>query len=149
VETVAPFSRGSDPGLDKYECILIRWRMARLLRPLLWMASSKRDYRGFPARVQDNLGFELFLAQTGQHPPSAKLLKGLGSGTVELVEDFDGDTYRCVYTVRFSDAMYVLHAFKKKSKHGIKTPSSDIEMIKRRLRDAERDYAQRFKKERE
>jgi phage-related protein len=58
-------------------------------------------------------GFELFLAQTGQHPPSAKPLRGLGSGTIELVEDFDGDTYRAVYTVHFAEAVYVLHAFKK------------------------------------
>ena len=116
-------------------------------RPLLWMASSKRDYREFPSRVQDGFGFELYLAQTGQHPPSAKPLRGFGSGTLELVEDFDGDTYRTVYTVRFGEAIYVLHAFKKKSKRGIKTPQSDIDLIRRRLRDAEQDHAQRFKKE--
>jgi phage-related protein len=116
-------------------------------RPLLWIASSKRDYREFPSRVQDGFGFELYLAQTGQHPPSAKPLKGLSSKTVELVEDFDGDTYRAVYTVRFSEAVYVLHAFKKKSKRGIKTPQGDIDLIKRRLKDAEQDHAQRFKKE--
>jgi hypothetical protein len=69
---------------------------ARPLRPLLWVASSKRDYDQFPARVQETMGFELFLAQTGQYPPSAKLLRGLGSGTVELIEDFAGDTYRAV-----------------------------------------------------
>jgi phage-related protein len=118
----------------------------RSLRPLLWIASSKRDYRKFPARVQDTLGFELFLAQTGQHPSSAKPLKGFGSSTVELVEDFDGDTYRAVYTVRFSEAVYVLHAFKKKSKRGIKTPRGDIDLIKRRLKDAEHDHAQRFQR---
>ncbi len=122
-------------------------KLARSVRPLLWIASSKRDYREFPARVQDTLGFELFLAQTGQHPPSAKPLRGLGGGTVELVEDFDGDTYRVVYTVRFSEAVYVLHAFKKKSKRGIKTPQADIDLIKRRLKDAQQDHAQRFKKE--
>jgi phage-related protein len=116
-------------------------------RPLLWVASSKRDYREFPSRVQDGFGFELYLAQTGQHPPSAKPLRGFGSGTLELVEDFDGDTYRTVYTVRFGEAIYVLHAFKKKSKRGIKTPQSDIDLIRRRLRDAEQDHAQRFKKE--
>jgi phage-related protein len=77
------------------------------------------------------------LAQTGQHPSSAKLLKGFGSGTIELTEDFDGDTYRAVYSVRFETAVYVLHAFKKKSKRGIKTPQTDIDLIKRRLRDAE------------
>ena len=92
----------------------------RRLRPLLWVASSKRDYLEFPARVQDTFGFELFLVQTGQHPPSARSLKGLGTGVVELVEDFDGDTFRAVYTVRFREAVYVLHAFKKKAKRGIR-----------------------------
>src|SRR6266481_2127166 len=121
--------------------------IARPLRPLLWVASSKRDYRNFPERVQRNLGFELFLAQTGQHPPSAKPLKGFGSGTVELVEDFDGDTYRAVYTVRFGTAVYVLHAFKKKSKRGIKTPQSDIDLIRQRLKAAEADHASRTKRE--
>jgi phage-related protein len=93
------------------------------------------------------MGFELFLAQTGQHPPSAKLLRGLGSGTVELIEDFAGDTYRAVYTVRFSAAVYVLHAFKKKSKRGRETPLSDVHLIKRRLSEAARDYAKRYDKE--
>ena len=123
-------------------------KIVRPVRPLLWIASSKRDFRGFPARVQDTLGFELFLAQTGQHPPSAKPLKGLGSGVVELVENFDKDTYRTVYAVRFGEAVYVLHAFKKKSKQGTKTPQHDIELVKQRLKDAEHDHAQRFKKER-
>ena len=122
-------------------------KTARPLRPLLWIGSSKKDYRDFPPRVQENLGFELFLAQTGQHPPSAKPLKGLGTGTVELVENFDGDTYRAVYSVRFSQAVYVLHCFKKKSKQGIKTPQSDIDLIRRRLRAAEQDYIERFGKE--
>ena len=66
---------------------------------------------------------------------------------MELIEDFDGDTYRAIYTVRFSEAVYILHAFKKKSKRGVKTPQSDIDLIRRRLRDAEQDHAQRFKKE--
>ena len=112
-------------------------------RPLLWVASSKRDYMQFPARVQDGFGFELFLAQTGQHPPSAKPLKGLGGGTLELIDDFDGNTYRAVYTVAFKEVVYVLHAFKKKSKRGAKTPQVDVALIRQRLRAAERDYAQR------
>lgn len=123
--------------------------VASSLRPLLWVRSSKRDYRDFPATVQDRFGFALFLAQTGQHPPSAKPLRGLGSGVVELVEDFDGDTYRAVYTVRFADAVYVLHAFKKKSKHGVKTAKADIDLIARRLRDAAADHQERFKPESE
>jgi len=116
-------------------------------RPLLWVASSKRDYGRFPAKVQDGFGFELFLVQTGQHPPSAKTLKGLGAGTLELIENFDGDTYRAVYTVHFSEAVYVLHAFKKKSKRGSKTPQADVNLIKLRLKTAADDHAQRFGKE--
>jgi phage-related protein len=112
---------------------------------LLWVASSRRDYKEFPSEVQSTLGFELFLAQTGQHPPSAKPLRGIGTGILELIEDHDGDTYRAVYAIRFAEAVYVLHAFKKKSKHGIATPKSDIELIRRRLRNAESDYAERFK----
>ena len=122
-------------------------KVARPLRPLLWIASSKRDYRSFPHRVQDHFGFQLFLAQSGQHPPSGKPLKGLPSGTVELIEDYDGDAYRAVYTVRFKEAIYVLHAFKKKSKRGIKTPHSEIALIKRRLRDAEADHGERYQQE--
>jgi phage-related protein len=121
-------------------------KQARPIRPLLWIASSKRDFGEFPPKVQDNFGFELFLAQTGQHPPSAKPLKGLG-GPIELVDDFAGDAYRAVYTVRFSEAVYVLHAFKKKSKRAIKTPQADINLIRRRLKAAEQDHAQRFGKE--
>jgi phage-related protein len=136
--------------LTGYEFILIIdsvLRVSRSIRPLLWVASSQRDYRDFPPRVQDSLGFELFLTQTGQHPPSAKPLRGMAGGTLELIGDFDGDTYRAVYTVRFAEAVYVLHAFKKKAKRGIKTPKSDLDLIKSRLRDAARDHAERFRQE--
>ena len=122
-------------------------RLPRPIRLLRWIGSSRKDYREFPPEVQENFGFELFLAQTGQHPPSAKLLKGLESGVVEVIDDFDGDTFRAVYTVRFESAVYVLHSFKKKSKQGIKTPQSDIELIKRRLKDAAADDAARTKQE--
>ncbi len=77
------------------------------------------------------------------------MLKGFGNGVVELVQDFDTDAYRAIYTVRFDTAVYVLHCFKKKSKRGIKTPQSDIDLIRRRLRDAEADHAARTKKDRE
>ena len=122
-------------------------RLPRPARPLLWIASSRKDYAAFPPKVQEEFGFELFLAQTGQHPPSAKILKGLGNGVVELIEDFDGDTYRAVYAARFEAALYVLHCFKKKSKRGVATPQSDIDLIKRRFRDAEADHAARTKDE--
>ena len=120
-------------------------RFPRPERPLLWIGSSRKDYSLFPPRVQETFGFELFLAQTGQFPPSAKPLKGLGAGIVELVEGFDGDTYRAVYTVHFETAVYVLHSFMKKSKQGIKTPQSDIDLIKLRYREAEAHYAQQRK----
>ncbi len=119
--------------------------LARPVRPLFWVASSRRDYRQLPDEVQRAFGFELFLAQTGQHPPSAKPLKGLGGGMVELIEDCAGDTYRAVYTIRFVEVVYVLHAFKKKSKRGVATPKSDMDLIKRRLKAAEIDHAERFK----
>ncbi len=117
--------------------------LPRPARPLRWIGSSFGDYRKFPEKVQDVLGYELFLAQTGQHPPSAKPLKGFAPGTVELIEDHDGDTNRAVYTMRFESALYVLHAFKKKTKRGVATPQSDVELIRRRLRDAETYAANR------
>jgi phage-related protein len=118
------------------------------MRPLFWIASSHRDYKDLPEAVQRAFGFELFLAQTGQHPPSAKPLRGFGSGVVELIEDHDGDSFRAVYTVRFDEVVYVLHAFKKKAKRGIATPKSDLDLIKRRLKNAEIDHTQRFKSKR-
>lgn len=121
----------------------------RPLRPLRWIGSARRDYLAFPDKLQDDFGFQLHLAQVGLRPPSAKLLKGLGSGTVELVGDFDGDTFRAVYTVRFATAVYVLHAFKKKSKQGIKTPQSDVNLIKRRLKEAEAFDAEQSEHEKE
>lgn len=116
-------------------------------RPLYWIASSRDDLLEFPEDVRRQLGFELYLAQTGQHPPSAKPLNGFGSGVVELIEDHVGDTYRAVYTVRLSTGVYVLHAFKKKSKQGIKTPPRDIELVKKRLKSAEGHDANERKKE--
>ena len=96
--------------------------------------------KAFPARVQDHLGFALYQAQAGLKHRDAKLLKGLGSGVLEVVSRHDGDTYRAVYTVRFKAALYVLHAFQKKAKRGFATPKREIELIKRRLRVAEQHY---------
>ncbi len=118
-------------------------RLPRPTKPLLWVGSSRKDYAEFPPRVQEAFGFELFLAQTGQHPPSAKTMKGLGTGVLELADEFDGNAYRSVYAVRFHTAVYVLHCFQKKSRQGIKTPLHEIDLIKRRLREAEADHAQR------
>jgi phage-related protein len=122
--------------------------LSKPIRPLRWVGSSYDDYREFPDAVQDAFGFELFLAQVGQHPPSAKPLKGLANGAIELVEELDGDTYRAVYTVQLKTGLYVLQDFKKKSKHRIATPKRDIDLIARRLRDAEGDDRSRQKTER-
>ena len=110
------------------------------LRPVEWVGSSKEDVKAFPARVQDHVGFALYQAQAGLKHRDAKPLKGLGSGVLEVVSHRDGDTYRAVYTVRFKAAVYVLHAFQKKAKRGLATPTREIELIKRRLRVAEQHY---------
>lgn len=107
------------------------------MKTLNWISSAKDDLREFPEPVKDLMGYALYLAQTGGKHPSAKPLKGFtGAGVLEVVEDHMGDTYRAVYTVRFADAVYVLHAFQKKSKSGIATPQRDIDLIKTRLQRA-------------
>jgi phage-related protein len=107
------------------------------MKPLEWIASSKKDLKTMPEEVQDNVGFALFQAQLGQKHDDAKPLKGFkGAGILEVVDDFDGDTYRAVYTVRFESAVYVLHVFQKKSKSGIATPRQDIELVEQRLKVA-------------
>jgi phage-related protein len=108
------------------------------MKPLEWIASSKKDLKAMPDLVQDNVGFALFQAQLGQKHDDAKPLKSFkGSGVLEVVDDFDGDTYRAVYTVRFEFAVYVLHVFQKKSKSGIATPKQDIELVEQRLKAAQ------------
>ena len=108
-------------------------------KPLVWVGSSKRDLKAFPRAVQRDLGQALEIAQFGRTPAHAKPLKGFkGAGVLELVEDHDGDTYRAVYTVRLADRVYVLHAFQKKSKKGIKTPKHVSDLVRTRLREAER-----------
>jgi phage-related protein len=97
------------------------------LKPIEWISSSLDDLRKFPEDVQQMMGFALYLAQSGKKHPDAKPLKGFkGSGVLEIVENFNGDTYRGVYTVKFAGIVYVLHAFQKKSKRGIATPKQDI-----------------------
>ena len=106
------------------------------LRPVIWLGDSLRELKAFPAAVQDEMGYAIYLAQCGQKHVSAKPLKGLGSGVMEMVSDQRGDTFRSVYTVRFTDRVFVLHAFQKKSKSGIATPKADIDLIKQRLKQA-------------
>ena len=108
------------------------------LKPLIWVGSSLQDLREFPEAVEDHMGYALYVAQAGGKHRDAKTLSGFGgAGVVEVVKDYRGDTFRAVYTVRFGDTVYVLHAFQKKSKTGRETPLRDIELIRRRLHDAE------------
>ena len=109
-------------------------------KPLHWVGSAKRDYLDFPNEVQSDMGYALGLAQINAKHPKAKPWKGEGPGVFEIVEDHRGNTYRAVYTVRFVGVIYVLHAFQKKSKTGIKTPQTDINLIAERLKRAQADY---------
>ena len=109
-------------------------------KPLHWVASAKKDYLAFPPEVQDDMGYALGLAQLGATHPNAKPWKGEGPGFFEIVEDHRGNTYRAVYTVRFADVVYVLHAFQKKSKSSVKTPLTDVKLIAERLKRAHADY---------
>jgi phage-related protein len=115
-----------------------------------WIGSSRKDLREFPEDVQDLMGYALFLAQAGGKHEDAKPLKGStafrGAGVLEVVDDYDGDTYRAVYTVRFAGVVYVLHAFQKKSKTGIETPQHEIDKVKRRLKAAEEHYETHYRK---
>lgn len=108
------------------------------LKPLRWVGSSRDDLLAMPAQVRREVGYALFVAQEGGKADNTKPLKGLGSGVLEVLEDHDGDTYRAVYTVRFKSAVYVLHAFQKKSKRGIKTPKKDVDVIEARLKAVRR-----------
>jgi phage-related protein len=114
------------------------------LKPVRWVGSSRRDLKGFPRAVQRHIGQALYAAQCGEEYPTVKALKGFGGRSVlEIVAEHHTDTYRAVYTVRFRDAIYVLHAFQKKSKKGIATPKKEIDLIKERLAAAERHYRER------
>ena len=109
-----------------------------VLKPLYWIGSSKKDLLALPEEVVDVVGYALYLAQMGKKHDQAKPLKGFGSaGVVEVVEDWQGNAYRAVYTVRFSGKVFVLHVFQKKSKRGGATPRADMELIRRRLEAAE------------
>ncbi len=117
-------------------------------KPLFWVGSAKADLLDFPEAVKDGIGIALSVAQFGGKHPRAKPWKGEGPGVLEVVEDFRGDTFRAVYTVRFEGAVYVLHAFQKKSRRGSQTASTDIELIGKRLRAAQEDYETRFSEDR-
>ncbi|HTW71636.1 MAG TPA: type II toxin-antitoxin system RelE/ParE family toxin [Acetobacteraceae bacterium] len=117
-------------------------------KPVRWVGSSKEDLSGFPAEVRRRAGGALWDAQIGNKATYAKPLKGFGDAAIlEVVDDFDGNTYRAVYTVRFTRAVYVLHAFMKKARRGIATPKTELNLISERLKRAEQDYRQWLAKE--
>jgi phage-related protein len=112
-------------------------------RPLYWIGSSIRDIARFPSAVQRTVGFALSAAQFGGKHRSAKPWKAEGPGVLEVVKDFKGGTYRRFYTVRFANAVYVLHVFHRKSPHGIATRQSDVALVKERLEVPQWDYEER------
>ena len=113
--------------------------------PLNWVGSAKKDLLASPQSVIGAMGYALGVAQLGGKHPHAKPWKGEGGGVFEIVEDFSGDTYRAVYTVRFADVIYVLHAFQKKSLKGIATATKNVALIKARLKQAREDFEARIK----
>jgi len=120
--------------------------MPSRLKSLLWVGSCREDLKSFPEDVRLVMGYALYLAQVGSKHPDAKPPRGFGSaGVLEVVDDFDGDTYRAVYTVKLQGVVFALHAFQKKSKTGKKTPQQDLELVKRRLRRAEEIHAEMVK----
>jgi phage-related protein len=113
-------------------------------KPVRWIGPSRRDLRSFPRAVRIDIGHALFAAQEGKTDPAAEPLKGFGGASVlEIVASHHGDAWRAAYTVRFQDAVYVLHVFQKKSTKGIATPAREIELIKQRLAEAARDHRER------
>ncbi len=117
------------------------------IKQLLWVGPSLNDLRAFPTAVRQEVGFALYLAQQGHKAPKAKPLRGFGgTGVLEVVSNHEGDTYRAVYTVKLANAVYVLHAFQKKSHKGSATPKADRDLIQQRLKlaiEADRELAKR------
>ena len=117
--------------------------MTDSFKPLFWIGSSKKDLMDLPTSVIEDVGYELYLAQCGDKSPSAKPLKGFGGASVlEVIQNHDGNTFRAVYTVRFAEAIYVLHVFQKKSQRGKATPHQDMDLVRTRLAAAEERHRQ-------
>jgi len=108
------------------------------IKPIDWVGTSRKDLKSFSEPVQQEFGYKLYMVQLGEKPEAAKPLSGM-PGVMEIVTRYDTDTYRTVYVTKLKHAIYVLHAFKKKSKKGIKTPKQEIDLIKQRLRIAKED----------
>jgi phage-related protein len=133
-------SRSIDQISQNRDNPVVRRVLAEDEKPLHWVGSSKRDFVSFPDAVKDDMGNALGIAQFGGTAPTAKPWKGLGPGVLEIVESHDGNAYRAVYTVRFEKAVYVLHAFQKKSPSGIRTAAKDVALVARRFKAAAKDY---------
>jgi phage-related protein len=106
------------------------------MKELVWVGSSLDDLKEFPEEVTDSIGYALHTVQEGLKPKNAKPLSAIGTGIMEIVSDFDKNTYRAVYAVKIGDVIYVLHCFQKKSKYGIATPKQEIDLIKQRFNEA-------------
>ena len=117
-------------------------------KPAVFVGTALENLSAFPQEVKTTMGFAIHLAQVGEKHPDAKPLKGdkafHGAGVLEVVERHDREAYRAVYTVKFAGVVYVLHAFQKKSKKGIATPSREIELVKQRLKQAREHYEEHF-----
>ena len=115
-------------------------------KPVVWIGSSHEDWKDFPDDVQDVMGYALHLAQCGEKAHNAKPLIGFkGTSVLEITDNYQTDTYRAVYTVKFEGVVYILHAFQKKSKKGIATPKSDIQLIEQRLKKAREYHDKHYK----
>ena len=118
------------------------------LKAIVWLGSIMKDLGEFPEDVEDDVGYNLFEAQQGKMPRDAKVLHEFGGASVlEIISNFDTDTFRAVYTVEFEEATYVLHCFQKKSKRGSETPQQDKDMIERRLKAANEEHSKWLKQQ--
>jgi phage-related protein len=115
-----------------------------VLKPLEWIGSSRDDLRELPEETRRVFGYALHQAQLGRYDATAKRLTGEFAGLVEVVDDFDRNTYRAVYTVKLTGVVYVLHVFQKKASHGIATPARELAVIRARLRRARAHYAEHY-----
>ncbi|MBC8549267.1 MAG: type II toxin-antitoxin system RelE/ParE family toxin [Candidatus Brocadiales bacterium] len=113
-----------------------------MLKPIIWISSSLKDLKKFPNEVQREFGYALYQAQMNKKHHKTKQLRGF-DGVMEIVSDYDKDTYRGIYAYKLGENIYVLHSFKKKSKKGIKTPKEEIEVTKQRLKIA-KEVAERI-----
>lgn len=117
-----------------------------MMKIIYWVGSAKDDLLGFPQKVREEMGYALYVAQKGSKHPSAKPLKGFrGAGVLEVVENYNTNTYRLIYTLQLKKNIYVLHAFQKKSKQGISTPQHDMDVVEKRMKQAEEDQKRRVK----